>query len=264
MAKKKSDGTKTTDKTSLNKRLLQYSVVAGAALSLASPQEASAAVHYSGVQNILVDTNSGFALDMDTFSGNSHPNPDFYFYNSAYTGPTLPYAFNGVYGLNYSNELLVGTTSGLFTVKYLVESIPFSNRLQDITATPPPGFTYYATLNARVAFTPGLTFTFGNFVGTPGYIGVRFLIGANTHYGWIQIQSAADLTSTTIIDWAYEDQPDTPIHVGSKPVHRADPTTVPTLNQWGLFILCALILAEGARRLSRKEDEGDTGPLGSA
>ncbi len=259
MTRKSTDGTKTTDKISLNKRLLQYSVAAGAALSLASPLEASAAVHYSGVQNILVDTNGGFALDMDTFSGNSHPNPDFYFYNSAFTSFIGSYAFNGVYGLNnYNNELLVGTS------KYLVESIPFSNQLQDITATPPPGFTYIATLNARVAFKPvSSTYTFGNFVGAPGYIGVRFLIGANTHYGWIQIQSAADLTSTTIIDWAYEDQPDTPIHVGSKPVHRADPTTVPTLNQWGLFILCALILAEGARRLSGKEDEDDTGPLGS-
>lgn len=97
----------------------------------------------------------------------------------------------------------------------------------------------------------------GPFAETPGYLGVRFDIGANTHYGWIQLVTAVGegVRSVTIIDWAYNDEPGVPIHVGT----TSD--EIPTLNEWGLLILAALIMAGGGWSLRRKEeDAGQTPP----
>lgn len=97
-----------------------------------------------------------------------------------------------------------------------------------ILATP---FRYYsarryaksaATMSAAktswypVAHLQGSVFgsTVGNFNGQTGYFGVRFQIGANTHYGWIKYQGTGDLAGT-VLSWAYEDTPNTGIVVGS-------------------------------------------------
>lgn len=46
------------------------------------------------------------------------------------------------------------------------------------------------------------------------FIGVRFNIGANTHYGWIRLTVDNINHRLTIHDYAYEDTPDTPINAG--------------------------------------------------
>ena len=47
------------------------------------------------------------------------------------------------------------------------------------------------------------------------YIGVRFNIGANTHYGWVRITIDNINHELTFLDYAYEDTPDTPINAGA-------------------------------------------------
>ncbi|MDH5601357.1 MAG: MopE-related protein [Gammaproteobacteria bacterium] len=49
---------------------------------------------------------------------------------------------------------------------------------------------------------------------TPGYLGVSFTIGGNTHYGWIKVLSADWGTSAYVINYAYENLPNTPIQAG--------------------------------------------------
>lgn len=39
------------------------------------------------------------------------------------------------------------------------------------------------------------------------FMGVRFYIGANQHYGWVRLNVPADVTSMTIVDWAYQETP---------------------------------------------------------
>ena len=64
----------------LNRRLLNYSLAAGAALALATP--ATAAIRYSGVKNQVID-NSIFQLDMqDVLGGTPDGNPEFEFINN--------------------------------------------------------------------------------------------------------------------------------------------------------------------------------------
>ncbi len=58
----------------------------------------------------------------------------------------------------------------------------------------------------------------GNFPGTSGkYIGIKFQVSGNTHYGWIQVDIPADVSSVTISGYAYNDTPAGPITAGQIP-----------------------------------------------
>ena len=47
--------------------------------------------------------------------------------------------------------------------------------------------------------------SFGNFLGQSGkYLGVSFMIGTDTHYGWVQIDVNADASLATINAYGYE------------------------------------------------------------
>ncbi len=60
--------------------------------------------------------------------------------------------------------------------------------------------------------------TSGNFLDTSGkYIGVRFDIGGNTHYGWIQVNVPGVPDSATITGYAYQDTADAQITAGAIP-----------------------------------------------
>jgi len=49
---------------------------------------------------------------------------------------------------------------------------------------------------------------------TDKYLGLRFKIGMNTHYGWARMDVSLDAFSWTIKDYAYHLDPDTPILAG--------------------------------------------------
>lgn len=54
----------------------------------------------------------------------------------------------------------------------------------------------------------------GNFLGTEGYIGVRFDISGQTHYGWVRVEMNATATQMIIKDYAYDATPNTAINAG--------------------------------------------------
>ncbi len=66
---------------------------------------------------------------------------------------------------------------------------------------------------------------YGTFANQPaGLLGVKFDMNGTTHYGWVRYQGTDEDNATTptvltgtIIDWAYQDKPDTPIYAGQLP-----------------------------------------------
>jgi hypothetical protein len=98
-----------------------------------------------------------------------------------------------------------------------------------------------------------------------GYLGVRFGIGGNTHYGWVQIEqyytlNPQPLARITILDYAYEDVPNTPIPAGA----AASPS-IPTLSEWGLITFVLLLLSFGTIYVGRRKEayamQGEDGNL---
>lgn len=96
---------------------------------------------------------------------------------------------------------------------------------------------------------------------TEGYLGVRFNIGADTHFGWIRIEVEQHLvfeslhnqggelsakSCITILDYAYQSTPDTAIAVGD------GAQAIPTLGQWGLIGLNLLLMIFGVVAVKRR------------
>ncbi|MEA3385539.1 MAG: IPTL-CTERM sorting domain-containing protein [Thermodesulfobacteriota bacterium] len=214
-------------KKPFDKRLKAYTAAAAGAL-IVVPAAAQTAVHYSGPQNIGIDLgNPLYALDM-----NSDGNDDFSF--------------------SFSFSYSIGINSDASGRGHIDETVNHDPANLPANYTIRPGLTaanYY--WNTGWNTLAGIYATSGNFVGQRGYIGVRFNTAAGTKYGWIQFESNAASTNGTIIDWAWEDSGE-PILAGD--TKGQAPTAIPTLNQWGLIALIALLSAAGLKTLPKREE----------
>jgi hypothetical protein len=89
---------------------------------------------------------------------------------------------------------------------------------------------------------------FSNLHRGSNIIGFSFDAAGNTHYGWANLHIGGGFAPTvTITDWAYEDEPDTPIRVSSIP---APPAAIPALT----------VLAMGAAGLRRWRKKSNPTP----
>lgn len=90
-----------------------------------------------------------------------------------------------------------------------------------------------------------------------GLVGVKFRIGANTHYGWIRLRSGGyngGPAEIAAIEWAYEDTPDTPIRAGEG-CDGAEAVPVPVSDSaWGLAALA--MGAFGLAYLRKRREDG--------
>ncbi|MEZ4792699.1 MAG: hypothetical protein R2783_04320 [Gelidibacter sp.] len=181
----------------LSDRLAKYGAFSVAILGAAN---ASGQIVYTDIADETVDaTNPRVAIDIDVdgtgdylFGAGSSPGFAFMFPASASTAPSFnSNAIVGVANSNYAypSNLAFGdpinSTNGVF-----------SNDRGD--------------LNYSSCAYSGSQFCSGN----DGYVGLHFKIGANTHYGWVRIQVAADATSIIIKDFAYNTTPGDPINAG--------------------------------------------------
>ena len=62
----------------------------------------------------------------------------------------------------------------------------------------------------------GSNLSFGAFLNADKFVGVKFLIGANTHYGWVRMALNADASSLLIKEYAYHITPNTSLTAGAK------------------------------------------------
>lgn len=208
----------------LGKRLISYSMAAGATLALAQP--ASAGVVYSGPKNLPVSMGETVYVDLNGDSSN-----DVMFTAKSNNGPYHyvkmdPLCANSGLKLappSYFRRLSVGYPIGYGAAFW--ES--------------PQGYLQLQLIGGS---------TGGNFIDQTGYIGVRVKVNDEFNYCWIHYQGTG-FSNGTIIDWACENQEGATVRAGDS---GAQPEPVPTLNQWGLMILAGLILAGGARRIKRQ------------
>lgn len=219
------------NKGELKRKLKAYAAATAGALAIA-PQ-AEAAIHYSGPQNIVVD--AGNPSQLVDLNGNTVP--DFAFSFGSYTY----WRGHVIYGYYTGNSII--DTIGPYGYLYAV-NLPANYNIKGTLATG----RYWGSYGYLDSIWYGNPY--GNFIGQRGYIGVRFKAACGTAYGWIQYQANATATQGTIIDWAYEDTC-SPIRAGDK----GQPVAIPTLNQWGLLALAALLSGAAIRALKKQEQE---------
>ena len=211
--------------------LLNYSVAAAATVAMAQPLQA--AVVQSGLQNVTLSPGDCHYIDL-----NGDMIDDFEICLYSDPGYTYGILFGGI-----DNAAMIYPHK--YASRLCSEEVPGDTDWSLFLA-----YTHVDYDGDR----------YGNFWGKNGSIGVRFEIpeggqpqNEETHYGYIRIAVSPKGDRIGITDWAYESVPGESILTppcGSP--SAADPTTVPTLNQWGMLFFMGLILLEGGRRLKKE------------
>jgi len=266
---KRKRATERKAKGELKRRLLNYSIVAGAALAVAS--HASGGIVYSGPQDILVNSgNPSVGVDLD--GGGAEATIGFqggnWFTSNTWTTPTAGGYSTHTAGSSYgwvssqwqtftsssggtSNSLRVTPNAGAAVAGNAGASYAahFSNS-QFIGPPGAAGGAYWATGAKLLANAYNMSWqtgyggggavsnSSGSFLGAKGFIGVRFDNGAGLRYGWIEFEGASDASWGRITGWAYDD--------AGREIHAGDQGGEPAVPEPGGLAL----LAMGAAGLS--------------
>jgi hypothetical protein len=192
-------------KKELQKRLGKYTAAAAALVGAAG---ANAQVVYTNVDpDVSVDAAPGVpageALDL-----NNDANPDFALFSGdtiATTGSRVRYTVVAPYGTAASSNAIAGETPSAYDYALALNSGDMIN----------------ATLN-WIAATNTMAYNVDssnpyneNWNGvTDKYLGLKFVVAGNTHYGWARLDVDAIGDVWTLKDYAYQSTPDSTILAG--------------------------------------------------
>jgi hypothetical protein len=203
-------------KSTIESRLTRYALAGGALLGL--PAAADAGIVYSGLQNLSIDTVTPLQLDfnLDTIT-------DVTFAGSAAFPSSDITATPGA-----SNALNLGPLAFGAPITMVNTTDTVGGQLVSSKFNCCPTTNYYGPWAAQGA--------------TPAYIGVRFTSGGLDYLGWAQL--SLSVPNGTLIDWAYENTPETTIAAGD-----VGGAAVPEPSSLALFAMGAAgILALRRRR----------------
>ncbi|MEY3237153.1 MAG: hypothetical protein RI883_1254 [Bacteroidota bacterium] len=214
-----------------NINLSKYTAVAGAIIATGAVN--SQIVYTDVTPDAVIDKNTvgGFPLDFDgdatvdlgfavistnsagTYSGIS------YDFQGSYALAGAPVAGNGIMGTSVATG--TGTTAGMsFTPTVMnagdaiLTAAPAVFGGAPITSNAAVlGFSYSFNIPAYTSYSAdGLG---GAFIGAVDkFIGAKFTIGAAVHYGWVRLDVAADASTITIKDHAYNTVADETMNAG--------------------------------------------------
>ncbi len=199
----------------LNARLSGYVSAAGALLALGSV--AHGQVEYSGPQNIEIDM-----LNFEYLDINDDGVDDFVFvlYGFSTSFVTSVYHIFSIGGAGLVANARTDTYNSwmihqddVYTSRIIAHGLNSNSPVNaaqtqwsNANGMDWPGVLQYGFYVHVTA--PGYSYTIGtgigDFVDEDKYVGVRFMIGASQHYGWIRVNMPHSLNPITIIDWAYK------------------------------------------------------------
>jgi hypothetical protein len=196
---------KSTRQSSLS-RLSAYSAMAAA--FMAGGNEAVAEIIYNDFDDVTIEIGDVFELDID-----GDGIDDFHFRANSITGTAGTWSFASIFG-SYttlgiggpSNQVMAYSGPYYYYGSFLESGDPVSS-----------GADWPASASSIVVI--GSNFygvSYGAFPGQgDGYLGVRFSIDGNIHYGWIRLSAELDPVTVTIKDAAYENTAETAIDAGA-------------------------------------------------
>ena len=232
--------------SNLDKNLLAYMAAAtavGVGL-LAAAQPAEAKVVYTPA-NVTLDRNSSYSLDL-----NNDGIPDFEiteFYSEPVVRLPLGYHSNAldITPRKQPNRVVAMTSNG----RPYAAALPARNQVGPAS---PFQAGYSSQLLAHSGGSAYSTFFDGPWFKQPkAYLGVKFVIDGETHYGWVRVTVGSYIESYTIVGYAYETVPNTPISTGQTagPVHVSALSQPPANNRQTMEVGLG-VLARGADTLA--------------
>jgi hypothetical protein len=202
-------------KTKLSKKLKSYTTIALSAIAA----DASSQVIYTDIRDTtLINNGDFFDIDLNNDGINDlNITLSKSIYSSTYSSYSIYVNYNSV-NANASSNNQVNT---LLNTSYSInEAFAFNNN-QNINSSANSWNSYgivggFATGSIVNPYsTSYLNINIGQFPGQGDrFLGVRFRIGANTHYGWVRLDVSAFSDSVTIKDFAFDTTANTPILAG--------------------------------------------------
>ena len=212
-----SDGTGKSLESRLDRHLIACAAVA-AGIGAVAIDRAQASVVYTNPPDISVDETSytGFYLNFVS-GGNSNGLP----------GP-VDWDVN-IFAFSFFGQPdgQVQTQNGGAVVGRVV-GYPYADRLAAVGAIGPGSAFLTSTGGTIIYGNPAISPTTSWRPGDTGYLGIRLTEGGNTFFGWLQLHvdpfnPATGLYPMTILDWAYENSPNTAIVAGDTGAATPEP-----------------------------------------
>jgi hypothetical protein len=181
----------------LQKRLNLYAAAAGA---VAATGALNSQIIYTDINpDTIVHDTITYDLDMD-----NNGQPELRFETVSYQASSGTVSLSTVTVLGDTSNAIIGS---LYSNQY---PLPSALNAGDSIAASNPDWNQ-KTMNNGLQYLGIVygSYTFGNFLGANDkYLGVRFKIGTETHYGWVRlsVNNAAD--TIFVKDYAYEVMPD--------------------------------------------------------
>lgn len=203
-----------------NERLLAYSAMAAA--MVAAIPDANADIVYVDIPDFTMELGdfAGAELDGDGVV-------DFAFFVSSTGSAVWTYirAFGSISSFSYGNA------TNMF-VGYSGPVLPYGSALASGAVIGPDASFVESPLNQVFLASIYSSVTYGQFGdGVDHYLGFKFDIGGELHYGWLRVNCTVGPVTLTIRDWAYDDEANTPIIAG------ATATPLPVANFEGDAII---------------------------
>ena len=190
-----------------------YSAAAGAALAMAPTADAT--VIYSGSSgftNIPINWSSYLYIDVDGMAAgsSSFPGADLSFSHWASSTTSTSTSYRALYlGFNGQNASMVQGASG---IARLGSGIPVNPAAVFASASYLAGYFHSMTTGGSS------TTSYGSWAsGGTGFVGFRFENNGNTYYGWARLDIDSGDLDGEVVDYAYEDNPNTAILTGAVP-----------------------------------------------
>jgi hypothetical protein len=196
-------------KTSPNTKLKAYSAMALA--FTAGATATNAAIVYNDIEDVTIEVGDMFDIDLD-----GDGTLDFLFRAASTTGSDGTWSFGSVFGnatsytVGNSGNMVMGTVGAYYNYASALDA-------GDNIGPDSPWLSYPSYGNSGVLASNFYGVTYGNFPGAgEKFLGFRFVVGDNTHYGWMRVVADVDPVTMTILDYAYDGTPDTPIEAGAE------------------------------------------------
>jgi hypothetical protein len=191
----------------LQKKLKAYSITAGSLTAAVAAQ--GQIIHTDVIPDLVIDSGAVYALDV-----NNDATAEFSLYATTYTDS----ASGGIYGysiLQVEPPAANAVLGNLFASTYPLPSALNAGDSIRPGATDWKDGSVNSGLQYLAVVTPPPGPAYGNWPGiNDKYIGMRFVVGAQTHYGWARLSVSADGSAITIKEYAYNSTPGAGITAG--------------------------------------------------
>jgi hypothetical protein len=200
--------------STLEKKLLKYSALAVGAVAISTNADAQLFYYDENPDVVLTGNGSMHNIDFDGDLTNDINVATLV--ASGITGTYAGYSYVANYNAGAAQttpgNMVVGASSNVNAMSVGLQINASNSFIAADTGAP---------MGVAGAFVfPAISYTYpiaqGAWLGaTDKYMGVKFMIGSATHYGWVRMDLSSDGTTLTVKDWAYNTVADGAIVTGA-------------------------------------------------